>query len=102
MPEADNLYNEIVQALESVRANARCSDVTKMLESLGFEVRDGKRGGHKIFVHTALPAFTSASFNCGHGKNPEIKRSYIRNILRVLGEHESDLRKYLRQDDSNG
>ncbi len=91
------MFDKIIQELESVRANARCSDLSKKLESLGFEVRDGKRGGHKIFVHDNLPSFMSSSFNCGHGKNPEIKPAYIKKIIRILKEHESDLKEYLKR-----
>lgn len=73
-----------------------------MLERLGFEVKDGKRGGHKLFFHDHLPSFTSSSFNCGHGKNPEIKPAYIKKLIRTLREHESDLKKYLEKGEDNG
>ena len=89
------MFNTVIQGLKSVRANARCSDITSKLESLGFEIRDGKRGGHKIFVHDHLPSFRSGSFNCGHGNNPEIKPVYIKKLVRLLLEHECDLKKYL-------
>jgi len=95
------LFNTIIQELESVRANARCRDVIEKLENLGFEVREGKRGGHKIFVHDHLPSFRSGSLNCGHGKNPEIKPVYIKKLIRLLNEHESDIKKYLEKGDDN-
>jgi len=95
------LFEAILQELESVRANARCRDIKGKLEKLGFEVRDGKRGGHKIFVHDGLPSFMSSSFNCGHGKNPEIKPAYVRKIIRILKEHESDIKKYLEKGEDN-
>ena len=95
------MFETIIQELESVRANARCRDIRDKLEKLGFEVRDGKRGGHKIFVHDDLPSFMSGSFNCGHGKNPEIKPVYVRKIIRILKEHESDIKKYLEKGEDN-
>ena len=95
------MFEAILQELESVRANARCRDIKDKLEKLGFEVRDGKRGGHKIFVHDHLPSFMSGSFNCGHGKNPEIKPVYVRKIIRILKEHESDIKKYLEKGEDN-
>ncbi|MCH8537127.1 MAG: type II toxin-antitoxin system HicA family toxin [Alkalimonas sp.] len=69
----------------------RCKDVVQALESLGFEVRDGKRGGHKIFVHDRLQDFYSGSFNCDHGKNPQIKPGYIRNIRKILEQYSEEL-----------
>ena len=91
------MFDTIIRELKSVRANARCNDLSKKLESLGFEVRDGKKGGHKVFVHDHLPSFMSGSFNCGHGKNPEIKPAYIKKIIQTLKEHESDLKEYLKR-----
>ena len=95
------MFEAIIQELESVRANARCRDIKDKLEKLGFEVRDGKRGGHKIFFHDDLPSFMSGSLNCGHGKNPEIKPVYVRKIVRILKEHESDIKKYLEKGEDN-
>jgi hypothetical protein len=69
--------------------------VEGLLEQLGFSVRDGKRGGHKIFTHIGLPLFTSGGFNCGHGKNPEIKPAYIVKVICVLEQYEADLLVFL-------
>jgi len=90
-----NLYDQAVQALEASKASMRCSDLTDWLSKLGFEIRDGSRGGHKIFIHDGLPAFHSASYNCDHGRNPQIKRPYIVKVLRILREHEVDLKKFV-------
>jgi hypothetical protein len=73
---AKQCLEESLNFLQQHKANLCCEDVKKLLLNLGFEVRDGKQGGHKIFVHSGLAAFQSASFNCGHGKNPEIKPAY--------------------------
>jgi hypothetical protein len=73
----------------------RCADLSRQLEKLGFEVRDGKKGGHKLYFHDGLPSFHSASFNCGHGKNPEIKPVYIGKVLKVLDQYEQELIKFL-------
>jgi hypothetical protein len=83
--------------LSGAGASMRCAALGKLLESLGFEVRDGKRGGHKIFVHEGIPGFTSSSYNCDHGKNPEIKRPYIKNVLRTLKQYEAELNRYLEE-----
>lgn len=70
-------------------ASMRCKELTAALISLGFEVRDGK-SGHKICVHDYLPGFDSIGYNCGHGRNGEIKRIYISKILKLLNTHEAD------------
>ncbi len=91
-------FQEVVDRLQSRKTNLCCKDVKELLAQLGFEVRDGKKGGHKVYVHDGLPAFTSGSFDCGHGKNPEIKPAYIGKILRVLQAHEADLLRFLEKD----
>ena len=67
-----------INSLQQRKASLCCDDVKSLLVSMGFEVRDAKQGGHKVFVHQGLPSFLSGSFNCGHGKNPEIKPAYIK------------------------
>jgi hypothetical protein len=71
---------------------------TTLLESLGFDVRDGKKGGHKIYVHKDLPTFKSGSYNCGHGKDPEIKSPYITKIINNLDPYREDIIKYLEKE----
>ena len=86
---------EARRRLKESRTSIRCGDLTKLLEGLGFEVRDGRLGGHKLFVHDGLSGFISASFNCGHGKNPEVKAAYIRKIMKLLETYEAELTTYL-------
>ncbi|WP_353179921.1 type II toxin-antitoxin system HicA family toxin [Salinisphaera sp. T5B8] len=93
--------DETRERLMASKKNFRCQDLVQLLESLGFNVRDGKRGGHKVCTHPHLPEFYSLPFNCGHGKNPEIKPSYITNVVRTLETHEDDLRRYLNERESN-
>lgn len=90
--------NDARETLLAGKGNLRCQEVVKLLERLGFEVRDGRRGGHKIFVHHAIPGFYSGSFNCGHGKNPEIKPAYITRILTILDMYAPALEAYLGED----
>lgn len=77
----------------------RCAEMTSLLKSLGFDVRDGSRGGHKVFVHDGIQGFTSGSYNCDHGRNPEIKRAYIRKVLVILRQYEAELTRYLEERD---
>ncbi len=89
---------DVKQELLSRKGNLRCVEVIALLQQLGFEVRDGKRGGHKLYFHDGLPEFHSGSFNCGHGKNPEIKQAYIAKIVRTIDNHEAALRKYFEEE----
>ncbi len=36
----------------------RCQELADLLTELGFEVRDGKKAGHKVFVHHGIETFT--------------------------------------------
>lgn len=86
-----------IEHLQQHKTNLCCDDVKQLLVSLGFEVRDGKQGGHKVFVHQGMPSFMSGSFNCGHGKNPEIKPAYIGKIIQVLKQYHDELEAYLEK-----
>ncbi|MGI0153613.1 MULTISPECIES: type II toxin-antitoxin system HicA family toxin [Pseudidiomarina] len=89
-----NLLKETLSLFESGKA-LRCKEVIAALETLGFEVRDGKRGGHKVYVHDGLNDFHSSAFNCDHGKNPQIKPAYIKKIVKVLKQYEQELLELL-------
>jgi hypothetical protein len=65
------------------------------LERLGFEVRAGKKEGHKIFVHQGIPGFFSGSYTCGHGRNPEIKPVYVTKVVKLLRRYEAELIEFL-------
>ncbi|MFA5984981.1 MAG: type II toxin-antitoxin system HicA family toxin [Methylococcaceae bacterium] len=90
------IQNAII-SLQQRKASLCCDDIKSLLVGLGFEVRDGRQGGHKVFVHQGLPSFISGSFNCGHGKNPEIKPAYIGKIIQVLKQHYDELVNYLEK-----
>ena len=83
-------FNSVLTLFRS-GSTLRCKDVVQALESLGFEVRDGNRGGHKIFVHDRLKEFRSGAFNCDHGKNPQIKSAYIKKIRNILEQYADEL-----------
>jgi hypothetical protein len=94
----NSIYTKVIVELKNAGSSMRCDEVKKHLTSLGFEVRDGKRGGHKVYTHLHLSAFTSGAFNCDHGKNPEIKKAYITKVIKVLKQHEGELIRYLEKD----
>ena len=85
-------YDEAVETLRQRRKNLRCSEVRTILGDLGFNVRDGTQGNHKVYSHPNIPQFHGSNFDCGHGKDPILKAVYIDNIRKVLQQYESDLK----------
>jgi len=82
-------------------AAMRCNDMIVMLERLGFTIRDGKKEGHKIVLHSGILNFHATSFTCGHGRNPEIKSAYITNLLKVLRRYEAEILGFLEKRDEH-
>ncbi len=95
--EAEKEISNALRALKEAGASFCCNDLVKLLEGLGFVVRDGKRGGHKLYHHKALANFFGSGFNCGHGKNPEIKPVYVRNVRKVIEEYKVEIQDYLER-----
>ncbi len=91
-------FNEIKAIFSQAGKSMRCSEAKSLLSQLGFDVRDGKRGGHKVFVHQGLSNFRSGSLNCDHGKNPEIKSPYIKKIIKIIDQYEAGLIELLVQE----
>lgn len=90
---------EAIQALQQAGASMRCSELQRILESLGFEVRDGSKQGHKVVTHPRLEEFFSASYTCGHGKDPEVKPNYVRSMLALMKQYRDDLQKIMEDRD---
>lgn len=88
--------DQAITDLKAAKSSIRCEDLAAYLLGLGFEVRPGK-AGHKLVTHPGLEGFKSMSYNCGHGKNPEIKPAYVVNVLRALRQYESELDEFLRE-----
>lgn len=82
----------------STRGSIRCQDMIRLLEGLGFVVRDGKKTGHKVITHPALVTFASASFTCGHGRNPQVKPIYAARIKRLLVTYADGLEERKEED----
>lgn len=93
------VFEQAIRKLSLAGGSMRCSEMARLLRDLGFDVRDGSRGGHKVFVHDHIQGFTSGSYNCDHGRNPEIKRPYIKKVLAILRQYEAELTRYLEERD---
>jgi hypothetical protein len=89
------LFHDTKTKLAASKRSLRCVELASHLQALGFEVRDGKRGGHKLLFHEGIRDFTSASYNCGHGRNPEIKAAYVDRILKLLEKYQKEIIDYL-------
>lgn len=87
-----------LRELEGAGTSLRCRDLQRILESLRFEVRNGKKPGHKIVHHPELPEFYGSSYTCGHGRNPQVKPNYIRTMLKMIRHHEAALRDLLEEE----
>lgn len=90
--------DDLIKSWSKRKANISCNEVIGELTVLGFEIRDGSRGGHKVFTHDKLINFYSASFNCGHGKNPILKKAYITAIIRTLRKYQLELERLQEKD----
>lgn len=95
------IFDDVITSLRSAGATVRCGELAGHLESLGFEVRDGKKQGHKVFVHHGIATFTSGAYTCGHGRNPEIKPVYIKKVITLLRQYESELNHYLGENNEH-
>lgn len=92
------IFDDVIKSLWSAGATVRYKELARLLQDLGFDVRSGKKQGHKVFVHHGLTSFTSGAYTCGHGRNPEIKRVYIKKIIALLRQYESELNHYLGEN----
>lgn len=85
------MVDQTIQSLKQRKKNIRCDELEKFLKKLGFIVRSGKKGGHRVFMHPQLGSFESGSFNCDHGKNPQIKPIYVQRIINILAQYKEEL-----------
>jgi len=97
----EDRFKAFLDTLESTKATMRCHDMVGILDGLGFEVRDGRKQGHKIVFHEGIPGFFSAGFTCGHGRNPEIKPAYVRQIRKLLLRYQSEILSFLEERDEH-
>lgn len=91
----------VLETLQANKANTRCRDMITQLESLGFDVRPGKKIGHKVVTHPGLAEFYSAGFTCGHGRNPEVKPAYVAKIAKLIRQYQAELSAYLEEGNGN-
>jgi hypothetical protein len=81
----------VIERLHTGAGSLRCSELVSLLEALGFEVRRGRRGNHRIVTHPGLTDFLGTAFDCGHGRDAPVRPVYVRNVRRILEEHAETL-----------
>ena len=84
----------VLARLSSEPTEIRCAELVRLLERLGFAVRRGRRGNHRIATHDGLVGFRGLSFDCGHGRNAVVKRAYVRRIRQTLETYAEQLDGY--------
>jgi hypothetical protein len=99
-----NRYQDIIEDLSARKRSISCNGKTGLLlymEELGFDWKEGKTDGHKVFVHDFLTRetngqFTTHSIDCGHYPKKAMKFQYVVATIRVLKKYESELSEYLK------
>lgn len=91
----------VLQLLDDSDHVFNCKELGQLLETIGCRIKECKTPGHKQVFHDEIREFHSISYNCGHGKNPEIKRPYIRKISSYLTSLKPQLLEFLGENDKN-
>lgn len=86
--------SDAIDALRAKEASTSCSELVSLLEGLGFEVKRRKSGNHHTLDHSAIPDFTGANFDGGHGK--AVKSCYTQEMRKLLKKYEPELTEYLK------
>ena len=88
-----SIVDDAISRLEQKINGLRRSEVTQILESLGFVVQNCRKGGHRKVKHTKLPGFHGSRFDGGHGTDDQLKSCYVRNMIKVLKTHKDELER---------
>jgi hypothetical protein len=91
------IIDEALAFLEQRKKSMRCSDLEQVLKSLGFEVGDCRRAGHKKIKHSGIAGFFGSSFDGGHKADSEIKFCYVAGVIRLIKQYRVELEKLMEQ-----
>lgn len=89
MPKRTSSLEELIELLRNSGHNLRCEEIRQHLERFGFQVKSGKKAGHKVVDHETCQI--SFNYDCGHGRNPTPKRPYLKKIARELEIHREEI-----------
>jgi hypothetical protein len=96
---AQSTVTEVLAFLRASKRSLRCSEACAALQALGYSVRPG-RAGHKVFDHPQLE-WMGSNFDCGHGRDPELRLPYVQNLIRVIESHAATLRELRGENNEN-
>ena len=92
-------FDKLGQSLANMAAgaNTSCHEFTSLLKKLGFDIRDGSNGGHKIATHDGikLTVEDGANYNCGPNPGTMVKRGYVKHFLGIVDDNEVKLRRHI-------
>jgi hypothetical protein len=86
---------EALDVLTQNKKTIRCSEMQRLLVSLGFRVRDGRLGGHKTVSHPQLKGFYGSGYDCGHKADGVLKVCYVLKVAGVLRQYKDELEKLM-------
>lgn len=84
-------YDSVIEKLRGSKSNIMCDELTRLLTKLGYDVRQGRRGNHRVFTHSLLIGWHGSNFDCGHGRNPPVLPIYITKIVKILEKHQDEI-----------
>lgn len=82
---------EAIAELADAKGNYRCSQMVRLLESLGFVVRRRRKPSHWLVMHPGLADFRGTGFACPHRGGAGMKRRYIDDIRKILMAWQDEL-----------
>jgi len=82
---------DAISELSAAGANMPCKRLTEILENFGFAVERCRTPSHYTVSHRGLSEFHGSDFACEHGKSPQVKRGYIKNMKRVIERYAQEL-----------
>lgn len=84
---------DVIDLLRQRKNTLRRSELTQALGSLGFHVRAGKKGNHRVVSHPGLKGFEGTRFDGGHGADAQIKLPYVLQMIKVIETWKDELEK---------
>ena len=78
-----SVVDDALAKLKAKEASLRCSELTAVLEGLGMTVEPGASGKHRTVQHDDIPE-RAGNFDGGHGRDSEVKSSYVRDMRKLI------------------
>ena len=75
--------------------NTSCVKLCKLLQDLGFQIRNCGNAGHKVVIHPCISLLENPHFNCGHNEGAAVKTPYINKLYKFVKDHEDEIRKFI-------